>query len=65
MFYEQCFTETRWKLNYISFEKEDILKIIRNLNVNNAHGCDDILKIHDINAKNTWFWRRWTPITYL
>ena len=35
--------------NYISFEKEDILKIIGNFNVNKAHGDDDIrmLKICD------------------
>ena len=35
--------------NYISFEKENILKIIRNFNVNKAHGHDDIqmLKICD------------------
>ena len=35
--------------NYISFEKEDILKIIGNFNVNKAHGHDDIrmLKICD------------------
>ena len=30
------------RLNSFSFEKEDILKIIRNLNVNKAHGHDDI-----------------------
>ena len=30
------------RLNSISFEKEDIVKIIRNLNVNKAHGHDDI-----------------------
>ena len=30
------------KRQAISFEKEDILKIIRNLNVNKAHGHDDI-----------------------
>ena len=30
------------RLNSISFEKEDILKIIRNLNVNKANGHDDI-----------------------
>ena len=30
------------RLNSISFEKEDILKIIRNLNVNKAYGHDDI-----------------------
>ena len=38
-------------LSSISFEKEDILKIIRNLKVNKAHGHDDIsirtLKIYD------------------
>ena len=33
-------THSRW--NSISFEKEDILKVIRNLNVNKAHGYDDI-----------------------
>ena len=33
---------THSRLNSISFEKEDILKIIRNLNVNKAHGHDDI-----------------------
>ena len=37
--------------NSISFEKEDILKILRNLNVNKAHGHDDMsmrmLKICD------------------
>ena len=30
------------RLNSISYEMEDILKIIRNLNVNKAHGHDDI-----------------------
>ena len=43
--------KTHLGLNSISFEKEDILKIIRNLNVNKAHGHDDIslrmLKICD------------------
>ena len=43
--------KTHSRLNFISFEKEDILKIIRNLNVNKAHGHDDIsiriLKICD------------------
>ena len=43
--------KTHSRLNSISFEKEDILKIIRNLNVNKAHGHDDIsirmLKICD------------------
>ena len=43
--------KTHSKLNSISFEKEDILKIIRNLNVNKAHGHDAIsiwmLKICD------------------
>ena len=38
-------------LSSINFEKEDILKIIRNLNVNKAHGHDNIsirmLKICD------------------
>ena len=36
--------KTHSRLNAISFEKEDILKIIRNLNVNKAHGHDDISK---------------------
>ena len=39
------------RLNSISFEKEDILKIIRNLNTNKSHGHDNIstqmLKICD------------------
>ena len=43
--------KTHLGLNSISFEKEDILKIIRNLSVNKAHGHDDIslrmLKICD------------------
>ena len=43
--------KTHSRLNCISFEKEDILKIIRNLNVNKAHGHNDIsirmLKICD------------------
>ena len=30
------------RLSSINFEKEDILKIIRNLNVNKAHGHDNI-----------------------
>ena len=34
--------KTHSKLNSISFEKEDILKIIRNLNVNKAHGHNAI-----------------------
>ena len=34
--------KTHSRLTSISFEKEDILKIIRNLNVNKAHGHDDI-----------------------
>ena len=34
--------KTHSRLNSISFEKEDILKIIRNLNVNKAYGHDDI-----------------------
>ena len=34
--------KTHSRLNSISFEKEDILKVIRNLNVNKAHGYDDI-----------------------
>ena len=36
------FFKTHSSLNSISFEKEDILKIIRNLNVNKAHGHDNI-----------------------
>ena len=36
-----CF-KIHLRLNSISFEKEDILKRIRNLNVNKAHGHDDI-----------------------
>ena len=43
--------KTHSTLSSISFEKEDILKIIRNLKVNKAHGHDDIsirtLKIYD------------------
>ena len=43
--------KTHLGLNSISFEKEDILKIIRNLSVNKVHGHDDIslrmLKICD------------------
>ena len=43
--------KTHSTLSSISFEKEDILKIIRNLKVNKAHGHDDIsirtLKIND------------------
>ena len=43
--------KTHSALSSISFEKEDILKIIRNLKVNKAHGHDDIsirtLKIND------------------
>ena len=34
--------KTHSRLTSISFKKEDILKIIRNLNVNKAHGHDDI-----------------------
>ena len=34
--------KTRSRLNTISFGKEDILKIITNLNVNKAYGHDDI-----------------------
>ena len=34
--------KTHSRLNSISFEKEDILKIIRNLNVNKEHGYYDI-----------------------
>ena len=49
--------KTHSRLNSISFEKEDILKIIRNLNVNKAHGHDDIsipmLKICDSEAVET------------
>ena len=43
--------KTQSRLSSINFEKEDILKIIRNLNVNKAHGHDNIsirmLKICD------------------
>ena len=43
--------KTQSRLDSISFEKEDILKIIRNLNVKEVHGHDDIsiqmLKICD------------------
>ena len=43
--------KTYSRLNSISFQKEDILNITRNLNVNKAHGHDDIsvqmLKICD------------------
>ena len=43
--------KTQSRLSSLNFEKEDILKIIRNLNVNKAHGHDNIsiqmLKIHD------------------
>ena len=43
--------KTHSRLNSISFEKEDVLKIMRNLNVNKAHGHDNIsirmLKICD------------------
>ena len=45
------FFKTQSRLSSINFEKEDILKIIRNLNVNKAHGHDNIsirmLKICD------------------
>ena len=34
--------KTQSRLSSINFEKEDILKIIRNLNINNAHGHDNI-----------------------
>ena len=34
--------KTQQRLSSINFEKEDILKIIRNLNVNKAHGHDNI-----------------------
>ena len=34
--------KTHSRLNSISFEKEDILKTVRNLNVNKAHGHDNI-----------------------
>ena len=36
------FFKTQSRLSSINFEKEDILKIIRNLNVNKAHGHDNI-----------------------
>ena len=43
--------KTQQRLSSINFEKEDILKIIRNLNVNKTHGHDNIsmrmLKICD------------------
>ena len=43
--------KTHSRLNSISFEKEDVRKIMRNLNVNKAHGHDNIsirmLKICD------------------
>ena len=43
--------KTYSRFNSISFEKEHILKIIRNFNVNKAHGHDDIsiqmLKIYN------------------
>ena len=56
------------RLTRIKFNKDDILKIIRNLNVNKAHGHDDILirmlKICDtvvtqplsILLNNCWLW---------
>ena len=34
--------KTQSRLSSVNFEKEDILKIIRNLNVNKAHGHDNI-----------------------
>ena len=34
--------KTQSRLSFINFEKEDILKIIRNLNINKAHGHDNI-----------------------
>ena len=37
------FFKTQSRLSSINFEKEDILKTIRNLNVNKAHGHDNIL----------------------
>ena len=36
------FFKTQSRLSSINFEKEDILKIIRKLNVNKAHGHDNI-----------------------
>ena len=60
--------KTHSRLNSISFEKEDVLKIMRNLNVNKAHGHDNIsirmLKICDsevveplsLTYKNCRFW---------
>ena len=36
------FFKTQSRLSSINFEKEDILKIIRNLNINKAHGHDKI-----------------------
>ena len=45
------FFKTRSRLSSINFEKEDILKIIKNLNIDKAHGHDNIsvqiLKICD------------------
>ena len=35
--------KTQSGLSSIYFEKEDVLKIIRNLNINKAHGHDNIL----------------------
>ena len=43
--------KTQLRLSSINFEKEDIFKIMRNLNINKAHGHDNIsirmLKISD------------------
>ena len=50
-------SKTHIRLNSISFEKEDILKIIRNLNVNKWYFYT--------NVENMWFWSSSTPITYL
>ena len=55
--------KTHSRLNSTSFVKEDILKIIRNLNFNKACGHDDISI--QMNVKNMLFWSSWSPITYL
>ena len=54
---QQFFFKTQSRLSSINFEKEDIFKIIRNLNIDEAHGhgnismqmfttCDSVLPCH-------------------
>ena len=50
------------RLTTIKFNKDDILTIIRNLNVNKDHGHNDTsIK----NAKNLWFSGNWTLINFI